>query len=235
MTAASRQGELVPSKQPYIIGTNDNTIGETENGVIHCIPDFLISLDADQTLVYREVIFTHKAVKVEHGYQKRIEEPAVVGVIVVKLEETHQYSAPQEKWTKADNIPQRQWTDYKLTGKTDAIVALLMERFINPIKNCSISVYFSQAGNVGGSDKDDGDEYSKYYRVEQVCWALLCIFLIACSHAVRTSWPLIQTWRGWKPCWKLFGMRLYSRYGAKLPTLLCLCRLIGAMCARRCP
>ena len=49
LTAASRQGELVPSKQPYIMGTNDNTIGETENGVIHCIPNFLISLGADQT------------------------------------------------------------------------------------------------------------------------------------------------------------------------------------------
>ena len=57
------------------------------------------------------MIFTHKGVKVEHGYQKRIEEPTVVGVVVVKLEETYQYSAPQEKWTKADDIPQCQWTE----------------------------------------------------------------------------------------------------------------------------
>lgn len=178
-TAACQQDKLVPSKPPYIIGTNDNAIGETENGVIHCIPDFLVSLGADQTLVYGEVIFTHKGGKVEHVYRKRIEEPTVVGVIVIKLEETHQYSAPEEKWTKANDIPQHQWTEYKLTGKADAIVAPLLGRFINPIKNCSISVYFSQDDNVGDGDKDDGDKdggdeddgdgYSRYYTVEQVC------------------------------------------------------------------
>lgn len=163
--AAAKQAAQVSFSTSYTIGTNNNVIGDKENGVIHCIPDFMISLGPDKTLVYGEVIFTHKGAKIEQIYRERIEEPTVVAVIVLKLEETRQYTAPKKQWTKADDVPQNLWEEYRLTGVAIANATAQMEPFMNPIKRCIVSIYLRQDDDNSNSDND---KHSTFYEIEQV-------------------------------------------------------------------